>query len=236
MMKKIVILLLTVVVLGALAYVLLLRDATTPSSDESVTSTPPVVTESAAESGGKQVDTLIIGNPDAPITIVEYADYKCPECGKFYQNAGKDIRKNYVETGKAKIEFRPYPLFGADSGLALYASYCALEQDKFTAYHDKMFQYMWENYYAKGDNTAETATLFSPEKLGQLAGEAGLDKAAFTTCAGGRTHEVAYNTAVDKAAGDSVQGTPTILIEEQKIVGPQPFNVYRALLELAGRA
>ncbi|QQS19228.1 thioredoxin domain-containing protein [Candidatus Saccharibacteria bacterium] len=59
-----------------------------------------------------------------------------------------------------------------------------------------------------------------------------MDATSFTTCAGGRTHADAYNTAVDKAAGDSVQGTPTIIIGGQKVVGPQPYNIYKALLEV----
>ncbi len=175
---------------------------------------------------------LVIGKATASITIIEYGDYKCPKCNELHQKAGKDIRREWVDTGKAKIIYRPYPLFGEDSGLALYASYCAAEQGKFSAYHDKMFSYMWSNFLSRGDTDATVRTLFSPEKLGQLAGEAGLDAEQFTTCAGGRTHATAYNTAVDKAAGDSVQGTPTLIIGGQKVVGPQPYSVYKALLEV----
>lgn len=175
---------------------------------------------------------LVIGSSAAPITIVEYGDYKCPKCNEFHEKAGKDIRREWVDTGKAKIVYRPFPLFGEDSGLALYASFCAAEQGKFTAYHDKMFSYMWDGYFSKGNFDATTQKLFSPEKLGDLAGSVGLDQAAFTTCAAGRTHADAYNTAVDKAAGDSVQGTPTIIIGGQKIIGPQPYNVYKALLQV----
>jgi protein-disulfide isomerase len=178
---------------------------------------------------------LIIGNKSAPITIIEYGDYKCPKCNEFHQQAGKDIRREWVDTGKAKIVYRPFPLFGEDSGLALYASFCAAEQGKFAAYHDKMFGYMWTNFLSKGDTDATVRTLFSPEKLGQLAGEAGLDAAQFSTCAAGRTHATAYNAAVDKAAGDSVQGTPTLIIGGQKIVGPQPYQIYRTLLEIQER-
>ncbi|QQS19427.1 thioredoxin domain-containing protein [Candidatus Saccharibacteria bacterium] len=175
---------------------------------------------------------LVIGNADAAITIVEYGDYKCPKCNDFHQKAGKDIRREWVDTGKAKIIYRPYPLFGEDSGLALYASFCAAEQGKFAAYHDKMFAYMWGNYFSKGDLDATTAKLFTPEKLGELAHGAGLSGTEFTTCAGGQSHADAYNTAVDKAAGDEVQGTPTLIIGGQKIIGSQPYNIYKALLQI----
>ena len=175
---------------------------------------------------------LVIGNTNASITIVEYGDYKCPKCNDFHQKAGKDIRREWVDTGKAKIIYRPFPLFGEDSGLPLYASFCAAEQGKFAAYHDKMFSFMWDNHFSKGDFDATTAKLFSPGRLGELAGQAGLDATGFATCAAGRTHADAYNIAVDKAAADSVQGTPTLIIGGQKIVGPQPYNVYKALLQV----
>ena len=199
------------------------KASTTPSNT--------VGTSAPSEAAGSTTE-LLIGKATAPITIIEYGDYKCPKCNELHQKAGKDIRREWVDTGKAKIIYRPYPLFGEDSGLALYASYCAAEQGKFTAYHDKMFSYMWGNYLSKGDTDATVRKLFSPEKLGELASEAGLDASALTNCTGGRTHAAAYNTAVDKAAGDSVQGTPTLIIGGQKVVGPQPYNVYKALLEV----
>ncbi len=204
----------------------------TETADTTSTASKNSVISTAGSTDTPDASQLVIGKATAPITIIEYGDYKCPKCNELHQKAGKDVRRDWVDTGKAKIIYRPFPLFGEDSGLALYASYCAAEQGKFTAYHDKMFSYMWDNFLSKGDTDATVRTLFSTEKLGQLAGEAGLDAEQFTTCAGGRTHATAYNTAVDKAAGDSVRGTPTLIIGGQKVVGPQPYNVYKALLEV----
>lgn len=223
---------LSVLVIAA-AVLLLQNNEAAPLDTATDTVTEQTVNQTAESDKTEEPDQrLLIGDPNAPVTIVEYLDYKCPNCGKLHQTAMKDIRKNYVDTGRANIEVRPYPLFGEDSGLALYASYCAAEQGMFAAYHDKMFEYMWANYYRAGDYSAETKKLFSPERLGQLAGEAGLDAAAFTSCAGGTTHGDAYNAAVDKAAGDSVQATPTIIIGTQKVVGPQPYSTYDALLKI----
>lgn len=174
---------------------------------------------------------LVIGQADAPISIIEYSDYKCPKCNDFHQKAYKSIRKEWVDTGKAKIVFRPFPVFGEDSGLALYASYCAADQGKFAEYHDKMFDYMWSNHYHTGEYDATTEKLFSPAVLGKLAADAGLDQDAFTACAGGTGHGDAYNADVLLAASDSVQGTPTLVIGGQKVVGSQPYGVYKVLLE-----
>ncbi len=228
-MKKVAFIALSILLLASGAFMLLRGNAPTKAPANSAAATQ---TTSSAAVEGPDASQLVIGRTGAPITIIEYGDYKCPKCNEFHQQAGKDIRRDWVDTGKAKIIFRPYPLFGEDSGLALYASFCAAEQGKFTAYHDKMFSYMWSNFLSKGDTDATVRTLFSPTKLAQLAGEVGLDEATFRTCAGGRTHADAYNTAVDKAAGDSVQGTPTLVIGGQKVVGPQPYNVYKTLLDV----
>lgn len=210
-----------------------------PANDAMKSTQPETSTVDASTSKkmaeDKTISKLIIGSPDAPVTIIEYSDYKCPECNKLYQGAGKDIRKQYVDTGKANIEFRPFPLFGEDSGLALYASYCAAEQGKFTAYHDRLFDFMWQNYYKDGDYSVESKQIFSIEKLGKLAGEAGLDKASFTTCAGGKTYGDTYNAAVALAGPDSVQATPSIIIGARKVTGPQPFSTYDALLKIETR-
>lgn len=221
-----------------LSLVLILVAAFFLAQDKSEVKTPKTsgkITSSSSSENTKDntVDSskLIIGNADAPITIVEYADYKCPECGKYAQNAGRQIRTNYVDTGKVNIEFRPYPLFGEDAGLALYASYCAAEQGKFASYHDKLFDYMWQNYFQYGNEHAASTTIFTAELLTQLAAQADLDESTFSVCAAGRTHADAYNAAVDKAAGDSVQGTPTLIIGGQKVVGPQPYGIYKTLLD-----
>lgn len=229
-MKKTLLIVVSVCLLGVGLYLAFGKDDT--AADQSSNKQPKATTQSNHTSSSAAPTELFIGNANAPIMIIEYGDYKCPKCNDFHQKAGKDIRREWVDSGKAKIIYRPYPLFGEDSGLALYASFCAAEQGKFTAYHDTMFSFMWDNYFSKSNFDATTQKLFSPERLGELAGEAGLDAAAFTTCAGGRTHATAYNLTVDKAASDSVQGTPTLIIGGQKIVGPQPYSVYKALLEI----
>ncbi len=231
-MKRFAIFFLALTVIGGGLFVVFGKNDTEKPKQNAQTQAKDNETHAKDTSQSSMPTELVIGKESAPITIVEYGDYKCPKCNEFHEKAGKDIRREWVDTGKAKIVYRPYPLFGEDSGLALYASFCAAEQSKFTAYHDKMFSFMWSNYFSKGNFDATTQKLFSPEKLGELAGEAGLDRTTFTTCAAGRTHADAYNAAVDKAAGDSVQGTPTLLIGGQKIVGPQPYNVYKALLQV----
>ncbi len=203
-----------------------------PSSNTSTATNAAVGTPEGQSSQTPTDGKLYIGNRDAKVTIVEYADYKCPKCGDFHQKAGKEIRAKYVETGQAKIEFRPFPLFGEDAGLALYGSYCANEQGKFTQYHDSVFGYMWEKYFKSGNFAAENENTLTASVLSGIATSAGLEKNAFDTCLVGDSHKTAYNQAVQLAASDSVTGTPTFIIGSEKVVGPQPFNIFKVLIDL----
>jgi protein-disulfide isomerase len=177
-------------------------------------------------------DELIIGDPMAPVTLVEYADYKCSSCGKFHREAGKEIRDTYVDSGQLKIVFKPFPIYGKDSGLALYGSYCANNQAKFTQYHDTLFDYMWDNYFGSGNYNASVNEIFTKDKLTQLAGNIGMDTDKFAQCIADKDYEPQFNAALNLAADQDVQGTPTIFINDKKIVGPQPFNIYKQLVEI----
>ncbi len=203
-----------------------------PSNSTTADSATPVATPEGQTGQTPTDGKLYIGDRDAKVTIVEYADYKCPKCGDFHQKAGKEIRAKYVETGQAKIEFRPFPLFGEDAGLALYGSYCANEQGKFTQYHDSVFGYMWEKYFKSGNFAAENESTLTATVLSGIAVSAGLEKSAFDTCLVGNSHKTAYNQAVQLAASDSVTGTPTFIIGSEKVVGPQPFNIFKVLVDL----
>lgn len=92
----------------------------------------------------------IEGSVNAPVTIVEFSDYQCPYCGRFYQNSETQIRKNYVDSGKVKIYYRDFPLDqiipqtglpmhpGADK--AAEAARCAGDQGKYWEFHDLVFE------------------------------------------------------------------------------------------------
>lgn len=175
---------------------------------------------------------LIIGDKNAPVTIVEYADFKCPECGKFHSGVGKRIRTEYIDTGKVNIEFRPYPVWGEEAGKALAGSYCAQEQGKFQTYYDAMFAYMWDNHFKQGDYQKAIDPVFNDGVLQSIFNSIGLDKSAYDTCLANPKTRQAYDAAVNKAAPDGIQGTPTFIIGGQKVVGNQPYDVYATLLDI----
>ncbi len=82
----------------------------------------------------------VLGNKNAPVTIVEFSDYQCPFCSKFYQQTEVPFKKDYVDTGKVKIYFRDYPLsFHAGAQKAAEATRCAFDQGKFWEMHNLIF-------------------------------------------------------------------------------------------------
>src|SRR5690554_5086595 len=87
---------------GWLIYVLFVQS--TPSTTQSTRTSEATSMSSGSSS---ELTPLVIGDPDAPVTIIEYGDYKCPECGKFKSDVGQRLREEYVDKGKVKIVFRP---------------------------------------------------------------------------------------------------------------------------------
>ena len=180
----------------------------------------------------KNPNVLVIGNANAKATIYEYADFKCPECAKFHQEVGKKIRQAYVDNGRVKIVFRPYPVFASDGGDLLAGAYCAQEQKKLEAYHDVFFDYMWENHFKNGDYDKAIEEVLVGEVRDRLFDQIGLDKAAYTTCVDSKRYEGAYFEDLLRSGPDEIQGTPSFVIGGQKVVGQQPFSVFKTLIDL----
>lgn len=181
---------------------------------------PPV---SAGAVSGAPQNGKIKGNPNAPVTIVEYADFQCPACGQYAKTIAQDIDEAYVKTGVVKVEFRHYAFLGKESQRAAEASECAAEQGRFWDYHTALFNAQ------RGENRGA----FSDDRLKAIANGMGFDSAAFTTCfdSGRYTERVKASTEEGKAQG--VNSTPTFFINNQKVVGVGPFDSYKRVIDAA---
>lgn len=199
---------------------------------ESETSSP------AASQSNQTVDTntdtqlLIIGDTNAPATVTEYGDFKCPNCAKFHVTTGQGIRQDYVETGSVRVVFRNVALIGPDSERAAQGAYCANEQKKFAQYHDAVYEYMWENYYQNGNYRAEFEDVLTENLLAETVKSIGGDSQKFVDCLRSEKYAVATQADLDAAAEDEVRGTPTFVIGEQTITGPQPYSVFQTIIDL----
>lgn len=174
------------------------------------------------QSTTQAVDTskLYIGNPAAPVTIVEYGDFQCPICKRFFEQTEPSLRRQYIDTNKAKIEFRIETHLGEESITAGEAAYCANEQAAFPAYHDELYKVQ------SGINDGA----FSQANLKQIAAKLNLDTGAFNTCLdNGKYRQTVINSNAE-AQARGVNATPTFYIGEQKIVGAQPLSIFEPVI------
>lgn len=173
---------------------------------------------------------LYIGSQDAEATIIEYADFKCPSCGQFHQTTSEELQKAYPTS--LKIAFRPIAVIGPDSERAAVGAYCAADQNQFKAYHDNVFDYMWENYYAARNYAAEFEDILTARVLGEVAQESNLNTEQFVSCLEDPAHASLVDRNLQSAQTAGVRGTPTFVVNGQNITGPQPFNVFKPLIEI----
>lgn len=93
-------------------------------------------------------DDAVLGNVDAPITMIEWSDYQCPFCSRFYRDTLPLIEENYIKTGKVKLVYRDFPLGGHQfAEKAAEAAECAGDQGKYFEYHNILFERVneWTN-------------------------------------------------------------------------------------------
>lgn len=165
------------------------------------------------------------GAADAPITVEEYADFRCPHCADFHTEF-KEIEDEYVQTGQVRLVFRNYPVLGQASTVTAQATECALDQgaEAFWVYHDTLF-----------DNSNIGETLYTRDGLRSVAEQAGLDINAFNNCfnANRKVAEVQQDLASGTNLG--VTGTPTIFINGTRHNGARDAaglrSVFDAMLE-----
>lgn len=167
---------------------------------------------------------VIMGDPNAPVTVVEYADFQCPFCGRFFTDAGAKIRDQYVKTGKVKMVYRDFAFLGPESVASAEAAECAKDQGKFWSYHDAL--YTAEIADGQEGNGNLNKTLFM-----KLAGNVGLDTAKFGACIDSNKYANVVSKSVSDAQALGVNSTPTIFVGQQKILGAQPFSVFQAAID-----
>ena len=167
-----------------------------------------------------------LGNPDAPVTVVEFADFQCPFCGRFYSSTAKSIISSYVKNGQVKFVYHDFAFLGQESNWAAEASRCAGDQGKFWQYHDYLFEHQ----------NGENAGSFTKDHLKSFALELGLNGNQFNDCvdSGKHAQDVANDTETGRKFG--VSGTPTSFVNGKEISGAQPFTAFQTEINNALKA
>ena len=173
------------------------------------------------------VGSSILGDPDAPITVVEFGDYQCHQCYNWFHQTKPDLFREYIDTGVANFVFVDMAFLGRDSNTAAQASYCAEDQGMYWEYHEILYQNQkpridggWADRY----------------NLEAFAVNLKLDTKEFNECLDSSKYASRVKHNIDEAHSFGVSGTPTFAIVsvdggEQKIVGAQPYQVFKRVID-----
>ncbi|GJL67074.1 MAG: hypothetical protein NPIRA05_20450 [Nitrospirales bacterium] len=169
---------------------------------------------------------IVRGDPNAPVTVLEYSDFTCGFCEKFFHETFPRLLSEYIDTGKVRFVYRDFPRAPGGPGLqASQAARCAGAQDAYWPMHDRLFS---------------SDQQFSPEQLTGYAKELGLDTAKFSECVSGDNYVKAIYQDRIEGGTLGVRGTPGFVIfvtslpadgEMVMIPGAFPYDVFQEEIE-----
>lgn len=161
-----------------------------------------------------------LGSPDAAVTIVEFSDFQCSFCRKFWAETLPRLKETYIKAGQVRFVYQHFAVLGDHSVAAAKAVECAREQGKFWPYHDKLFD-------------RQGGLAFTDAKLRRYARDLGLDAQAFAHCLDSPKYQqkVGEETRLGFLLG--ARGTPTFFLNGRMLAGAQPFEVFQTAIEEA---
>lgn len=174
-------------------------------------------------------DDPMKGNPNAPITIIEFSDYECPFCKKFYTDTLPLIEENYINTGKVNFVYRDFPIqsIHPNAVSTAMAAECADDQEMFWPYHDMIFENKstWEKQ--RGQSLVS--------ELVQYADVLGLDTKEFTICLESNKHLDEVRNDLQDGQSYGITGTPGFFIGNDnsgyiKVSGAKPYQAFAEIL------
>ncbi|MCU0633990.1 MAG: DsbA family protein [Gemmatimonadaceae bacterium] len=167
------------------------------------------------------------GKADAPVEIIEYADFECPGCGQFAAVTEPDIRAKLIETGEVRFRFMDHPLIELHQNTmaASLAAACANEQGKFWEMHDRIFmgQPDWSSYATS-----------NPRKIfRQYVTEIGADGAAWDKCFDEQKFIPQIEANRNEGLQRGIRGTPTFIVGGRMLTGNPTYDNIKALVDSA---
>lgn len=178
---------------------------------------------------------VVLGKDNAPVTIIEFGDFQCPFCAKFYKETGILIQKNYIDTGKVKIVFKTLAILGNESINSSLAVLCAKDQNKFWEFHDAIYNVEYaelEKYLAgQGPNSENNGNL-NRDLFKKIATDLKMNANDFLSCYDSKKYQKVLNDNLQEAQSsmDSVS-TPTVFINGKLVKGAQPYAVFSSVID-----
>ena len=226
-------LLLAILAVGVLIYI------NSQDDDDNTGSNADAATVVAADPlpEGIEQSGTVLGDPNAPVLIVEYGDYQCPFCKRFAINDYPTLIQDYIATGKVRLEYKQFPIIGSNSDgsydqsgesfKAAEAAYCANDQGKFWPMHDLLYE----------NSLGEFKGSFTVERIKRIAELVpGLDTAAFNACLDNGTHTQTVLESASDAVTNGISSTPSFLVNGQLVRGAD-YDGLKSVIEskLAGQ-
>ncbi|NNM05876.1 MAG: DsbA family protein [Gemmatimonadetes bacterium] len=159
-----------------------------------------------------------LGSKDALVTIVEYTDYECVFCQRYYQNTFKTLMAEYDGKVRYFVRHFPVPSIHPSSVRAAVAASCAEDQGEFWAYHDILFS---------------GGAVLSPDSLGAYASRLGLEQTRFDECFASQEPLQHIQEDLERGVNYGVRGTPAFFINGRVLFGAQPLETFRATVDAA---
>lgn len=171
----------------------------------------------------------MLGEEQAPVTIVEYADFKCPACANFHQQILPRLKEDFIESGQAKLYYVNFPVVSEDSYTAALAGEAIYQQDEeaFWTFYDQIFA----NQPDEGERwaTPEFFLSFAEEHLPQIDREQLQQELSKGT--------LMEEVIADQQAGrqDGIRSTPSLVINGEQVENPFDYETIRAMIENASK-
>ncbi len=229
-----------IMISGSIIYLVGAKNQPNPSGGNVAVNnpTPPGAAAPSPQLSGRDV---VLGNPNAPVTLIEYGDYQCPFCARFFSDAEFGIKDQYVKTNKVKMVFKNFAFIDRFPGLpaganeshdSAAAADCAGDQGKFWAYHDALFQ---AKIGDTGKGGTENDGFFNRALFLKLAEGLALDMNALTSCIDSGKHKAQIDKDTSDAQAAGVNSTPTVFINGKLVQPPGalPFAQFQTAIEAA---
>lgn len=210
---------------------------TETSGQTAGTKTQPQKQQAAPQGNTVKVsvdDDPVMGDPEAPVTLIEFSDFECPFCKRSFEDMLPQLKKEYIDTGKVKFVYRDFPLSFHDplATQEALAATCAREQggdEVFFKYHDEIFK-----------RTQSNGNGMPKSELYNIASDIGLEDSAFRSCLDSEKYKGEVSQDIIDGASAGVTGTPGWfvgktttdgVIDGQLIIGAQPFSAFVPVME-----
>jgi len=161
------------------------------------------------------------GDPNAPVTMIEFGDFQCPFCGRFFTDTEPQIDEAYIQSGKVRFGYFNFAFLGPESQWAAEAAECAADQNKYWEYHNMLYS----------SQSGENQGAFNKDNLKKFAEELALDTSAFNECLDAGKYAQLIQDESSTASSIGVRSTPTFFINGQAVVGAQPFEIFQQTID-----